>query len=308
MEYIDFGNTGIKVSKIGLGTLTMGGLQKNCAQKHVESVVARCVERGINFCDTAQLYSSYNVAKAMLERKKDAVIISKSYAWDKASAREAVEEALKALNRDYIDVFLMHEQESKHTVRGHWEAVEEYQNMKSEGKIKHLGVSTHKIELAKEIWRFPFIEVLHPLINHNGFGLFDGSREDMELAINNAISNGVAVYAMKIFGGGHLLSEREKALDYLKKANFPAVIGMSTLNEVDFNCDYIETGKSDVIAQVKSKKITVHDWCELCGNCVESCPQNALAIIDNKIQVDKEKCVLCGYCGAHCQNMCIKIF
>ncbi len=308
MEYIKFGNTGIKVSKIGLGTLTMGGLQKNSTQKEIDLVTARCVERGINFCDTAQLYSSYNVAKSMIERNKDTVVISKSYAWDKKTAREAVEEALKALDRDYIDVFLMHEQESKHTIKGHWEAVKEYEKMKAEGKIKHLGVSTHKIQLAKEIWRFPFIEVLHPLINHKGYGLFDGSKEDMECAIKNALDNGVGVYAMKIFGGGHLLSERKEALEYLQNSNFPAVIGMQTTAEVDFNCDFIESGSSSAVPEIQEKQITVHDWCELCGNCVASCPQKALEIKNGKVEVERGKCVLCGYCGAHCENMCIKIF
>ncbi|MFI3167432.1 MAG: aldo/keto reductase [Bacillota bacterium] len=308
MQYIDFGNTGIKLSKIGLGTLTMGGLQKGSSNAEIAKVCERCVDRGINFCDTAQLYSSYNVAREMLKIKRDTVVISKSYAWDKKSAREAVEEALQAINRDYIDGFLMHEQESRHTMKGHAEAFLEYQKMKQEGKIRHVGISTHKVELVKDLWRFPEIEILHPLINHRGFGLFDGTKEEMEIAIENATNSGVGVYAMKIFGGGHLLSERKEALEYLSKKDFPAVIGMSLPCEVDYNCDMIEKSHSEVLPKIASKQITVHDWCELCGNCVSHCPQNALSIKNGKVQVDKNACVLCGYCGAYCESMCIKIF
>lgn len=308
MEYIDFGKTGIKVSKIGLGTLTMGGLQKASSQAEIRKVCEKCVERGINFCDTAQLYSSYNVAREMLKVNKETVIISKSYAWDKQTARDAVEDALKQTGKDFIDVFLMHEQESRHTMAGHNEAAMEYQKMKAEGKIKHIGVSTHKVALAQDILKFPFVEVLHPLINHRGFGLFDGSKEDMENAIQTAMQSGIAVYAMKIFGGGHLLSERKQALSYLANSNFPAVIGMSTPEEVEYNCDIIEKGFAKSEPIIQNKQITVHDWCELCGNCVSHCPQNALSIQNDKVIVDKSACVLCGYCGAHCENMCIKIF
>ena len=308
MEQIKLGTTNLKVSKIGLGTLTMGGLQRDFNIEEIDKVVARCVERGINFCDTAELYGSYNVVNSFIKRSKDAIVASKSYAYDKTTARNAVEDCLRQIGREYVDIFLLHEQESQYTMKGHMEAVEEYSKMVDEGKIKYLGVSTHKIQCVKDIVKFPFVKVCHPLINHRGFGLFDGTKQDMEQAIERAMDNGIGIYAMKIFGGGHLLSERIKALEYFKMKPYSGVIGMSDTSEVDFNCDIIENGKTIFMPKIEKKKLQIHDWCELCEECVNHCPQKALRMEKGKIRINRKKCVLCGYCGGYCKSLCIKIY
>lgn len=311
MQYNDLGKTGIKVSRLGLGSLTMAKLQKGSTKSEIKNVIASCVENGINFVDGAELYGCYDVLAEFVRQNRNVVIASKSYAYDEKGARKAVEEHLRAINRDYIDVFLMHEQEDEWTIRGHCEAFEFYEKMKREGKICAIGVSTHRVTCVKDALKFPWIDVVHPLINYKGYGIFDGTREDMENAISACSKRGIGTYSMKVFGGGHLLSERKAAVDYVLSKPYidSSVIGMSTPEEVEYNVALFEGKSTDGInADIASKQVKIQYWCEKCLKCAAVCPQNAIQLVGGHVTIDEEKCVLCGYCGSACENMCIKLF
>ncbi len=311
MEKRILGKTGIEVSRIGLGSLTMGKLQKNSPTEVIKAVTRQCFERGITFTDGAELYGSYEVLREMVALKRDTVIATKSYAYDTATAEKAFYEALKEINRDYIDIFLMHEQESELTIKGHHQALEFYMKMQQKGYIRAVGLSTHKIDCVRATAKFPEIQIVHPLINYKGYGLFDGSRQDMENAIKDCHNRGVGVYSMKIFGGGHLLADRIKAVDYILSQDYidASVVGMQTIDEVNFNVNLFE-GKevSSINAEIAKKKVVIEDWCEKCLNCAKACPQNAIHLVGDTVIIDETRCVLCGYCGSACENMCIKIF
>ncbi|MEG1519788.1 MAG: aldo/keto reductase [Clostridia bacterium] len=305
------GNTGIEVSRLGLGSLTMGRLQKNSSSETIKKVTKACYEKGINFCDGAELYDSYEVLREMVKLNRECVIASKSYAYDLPTAKKAFEEALREIGRDYIDIFLMHEQESEWTIRGHHEALEFYLKMKQAGYIRAVGLSTHKIDCVRATAKFPQIEIVHPLINYKGYGLFDGTRLDMENAIKDAHNRGVGIYSMKIFGGGHLLKDRIEAVDYILNQDYidASMIGMQSVEEVEYNVRLFERKDvSKIDAPILNKKVVIEPWCEKCMNCAKVCPQNAIHLVDNTVTIDESRCVLCGYCGSACENMCIKMF
>ena len=67
------------------------------------------------------------------------------------------------LDMDVLDIFLLHEQESRLTLRGHREALEYYLNEREKGRIRAVGVSTHNIEVVRAICEMPEIDVVHPL-------------------------------------------------------------------------------------------------------------------------------------------------
>ncbi len=310
MEKRQLGKSDIKISRLGLGSLTMGGLQRGSDPKTVERVVAKAIERGINFVDGAELYKSYNVLAEFVKQDKESIIATKSYAYDIKTATTAFEEALREINRDYIDIFLMHEQESEHTIRGHYEALEFYLKMKQQGKIRAVGLSTHKVQCVKDSLKFKEIEIVHPLFNKTGLGIFDGSRLDMENAVKAVVESGKGVYAMKIFGGGHLLNDRLDSAKYFLSQDYVhgAVIGMQTQEEVNFNADIFEGKVPSMEVEISNKEVKIHDWCIGCACCVKACPQDALKIEDGKCVCQKEKCILCGYCGSACPELAIKLF
>lgn len=74
--------------------------------------------------------------------------------------------------------------------------------MRSEGKIAHLGLSTHYIGAVKKAAAHDDIEVIHPLINRPGLGILDGTAGQMATAIEDAALAGKGIYAMKALAGG----------------------------------------------------------------------------------------------------------
>ncbi len=310
MEKRKLGISGAEVSRLIYGTLTLGPLQKNMSIGSGASLLNYAYDMGITAFDTAQYYKTYEYLKPVA--KKDAFIISKSYAFDRNGAKSALEEAFKGIGRDYIDVFLMHEQESEHTIKGHMAALEYYLEQKQKGYIGHVGLSTHRISGVLGAIKYDEIEIIHPLINVTGIGIEDGTREDMEQVLIGAHNMGKGIYGMKVMGGGNLIKSREEALDYALGCGFldALAIGMASKSEIDYNIKYIsgdKEGAQKTGADIRDKRLHIEQWCTGCGSCTKRCGQCALSIKDGKACVDYSKCVLCGYCGGACPEFCIKV-
>lgn len=314
MEYRELGQTGIRVSRLCFGALTVGPLQANLSVQEGGAVIARALDAGVNFIDTAEYYHTYEHIKEGIQgRAQEVVIASKSYAYTKDGMQESLEKALRELGRDYIDIFLLHEQESALTIKGHWEAVEFLLGEKKKGTVRALGISTHSVEGVVAAALVPEFDIIHPLINIAGVGIMKGNREDMERAIGEAHLMGKGMYGMKSLGGGNLLARVQEAFSYvLSLPGLSAVaVGMRTLAEVDYNVKIFEglLPSPEVIQQVASepRRLHIESWCEGCGQCLARCGAKALQLVDGKATVDESLCRLCGYCGAVCPEFCIKI-
>lgn len=314
MKYIQLGNTGIKVSRMCFGGLVIGPLQCNMPVEQGASVIRAALERGVNFIDTAELYGTYDhIREACRGLAERPVVASKSYAYTAQGAAESVEKARRGLDVDVLDIFLMHEQESRLTLRGHREALEFYLNEREKGRIRAVGVSTHNIEVVQAICDMPEIDVVHPLVNITGIGIGDGTVGEMLEAVERANKMGKGVYSMKPLGGGNLLNSYDECLDFVLGLPFihSIAIGMQNTDEVEMNIAKFE-GRTvpeklrEAVGSVK-KRLHIDYWCEGCGRCVKRCGQQALSLTGGKAVVDSGKCVLCGYCGSVCPQFAIKI-
>ena len=117
----------------------------------------------------------------------------------------AFEEARRELDRDKLDIFLLHEQESALTIKGHYEALEFLLEERAKGNLGAIGISTHAVAGVMAAADLPEIDVIHPIINRYGHGIIDGSRDDMLQAIEYAAAQGKGLYGMKALAGGCLL-------------------------------------------------------------------------------------------------------
>lgn len=314
MEKVLLGNTNIEVSRLCFGSLTMTPFQANLTIKEGAYLIEHAYNRGINFLDTAEIYENYGYIREALKgiKREDYIIATKTYAYTEEMARDSVELALKELDTDYIDIFMLHEQESIHTLRGHYDAIEYFLKAKDQGKIRAIGISTHKVAGVRGIMSFPEIEVVHPIVNKYGIGINDGSIEDMLNELKALRDKGVGIYAMKPLGGGHLIKEAESSLKFVKNIPFidSIAIGMQSTDEIDANIQLINNGFiSDNISNKinkKNRKLLVADYCIGCGKCEERCQQNGIKVIDN-MAAPNEKCILCGYCATVCPDFCIKV-
>ncbi len=313
MEYRPLGETELTVSHLCFGALTVGPLQKNLSVAEGAKVIRRALEQGVNFIDTAQLYGTYpHIARALEGWDEPVVIATKSYAYTAELMHQALEEARRELDRDVIDVFLLHEQESIHTIRGHWPAFEVLLQAKLNGIVKAVGVSTHAVACVRQAASVPEIDVISPLINRAGVGIIGGSKEDMLSAMAFAKQMGKGLYAMKPLAGGHLYKDAQAALRFaLANESLASVaLGMQSAAEVDANiaiCEGRETPTLLAQAAAWPKRLHIEEWCAACGACVDACGSGALRLQGGQLHHDAERCVLCGYCGASCPEFALKI-
>ena len=319
----------LKISKLCFGSLCMGPLQSRLFVREGAEVIGRAVSMGVNFIDTAQIYKTYPYIKAALEKTRERIFIStKTYAHTRELAARALDEALCGLGRDQIDIFLLHEQESIHTIRGHIEALEYLFRQKQEGVIKAVGISTHHVAGVWGAIEFNRtgggykLDVIHAMYNMAGLGIIpDKTKEgesavsQMETALSEAKKNGFFIFSMKALGGGNLFSQAEKALGFsLSKPFIDSIaVGMKSGSEVLANVNFFETGKfnaeyyEDYKKTAEKKRLHIDGWCEGCGECVKICPAGALKILKNKAVCEQADCVLCGYCSGACGCFAIKI-
>lgn len=313
MERVTLGKTGISVSRLCFGTLTMGPLQKKLPLSTGIGLMEAAFTRGVNFLDTAELYQTYDYVRGALRLYPDTVVATKCYAYDEAGAERSFRLAVEGIGREYVDIFLLHEQQSEHTLRGHREALEYLLKRKREGAIGAVGISTHFVSAVRAMRAYEELTVLHPLINMAGIGIADGTREDMEQALGALSETGAGIYSMKPLGGGHLISQREEALSYALSLPYAhsVALGMQSLAEVEYACAVFsgENAPGEVLSRLDTaqRSVLVEDHCTGCGTCVAYCSGGALSIGGSRVKVDARKCVRCGYCGARCPEFCIKV-
>jgi aryl-alcohol dehydrogenase-like predicted oxidoreductase len=303
------------VSKLCYGTLSLSILQNHDSLENKVNLLNYAYEKGINFFDTAELYDNYDILNEFIKDKdRDKLTIAtKSYAYDRKTAEYSVNKALKELNTDYIDVFMLHEQENGNNFLGHYEAVERFMKYKEQGIIRHFGISTHRVQAVRDSIKFKEIEFIFPLFNMDGIGIQDGTIDEMIYAVKKAKEYNKFIMAMKIYGGGHLINRAKEAFAFvggIKEIDSIAV-GMSTIEEIDANICYLENNELNINIKNKirnqKRTLVVEEWCVGCGKCAKKCRQNALRIIDGKCVVDMDKCVLCSYCAGECTDFYIKI-
>lgn len=304
------GKTGLSVSRLCFGSLPFSPLQRDCSPEEAGELLGKAFALGINFIDTAQYYRNYPHIRVGLRRTKgDIVLATKTYAHTKALCMEAVEEARRETGRDMIDIFLLHEQESEHTLRGHREALDWLYTCKARGIIKAVGLSTHHIAGVTAAVQAG-LDVVHPLINRCGLGIADGTREEMEAAIDGARTAGLGVYVMKALGGGHLYKEAGAALSYAMRWGDSVALGIRDMDELSDDIHFFECGTfppNTAVQKNALRRVWVGDWCTGCGNCAKACKTGALTIQNGRAVCEDGRCVLCGYCGGRCKELCLKL-
>lgn len=309
------GKTELSVTRICFGTLTIGPLQSNMTIEEGSFIIEQALSKGINFLDTAELYGTYPYIKSAIRKTGiQPVIATKSYAYSKDQAEKSLELAMSQLDMDVIDIFMMHEQETELTMKGHQEALDYYLNEKEKGRIKAVGVSTHAVEVVNHAAMMPEIDIISPIYNLKGLGIIDGTGEEMSKAISFAKKTGKGIYTMKPLGGGNIINAYDDCMDFLiENDDIDSIaIGMKSIDEIEMNCRKVcgmeITKELRDRVSLQKRSLHVEFWCEKCRKCVSRCQQNALSFEEGSIMVDHDKCVMCGYCSAVCDVFALKIY
>ncbi|MBN2557585.1 MAG: aldo/keto reductase [Clostridia bacterium] len=213
MQRIEFGKTGIKTARFGLGCMRFPG-----EQKKVDEIIRHALDHGISYLDTAYIYdgNEIKVGKALKGGYRDkAVLATKSPVWDIRSHgdfEKYLDEELKRLGTDRVDIYLMHSlnpDNFKKIVEN--DCFSFLDRMVEKGKILHRGFSFHGTNaLFKEIvdchdWDMAQIQ-LNILDEFEQAGL-DG--------LKYAYKRGLATVIMEPLRGGHLINDYPGEIDAL---------------------------------------------------------------------------------------------
>ncbi len=162
MEYITLKNSNLKVSRFQMGGCPMGGF--GWGETHEQDfldAINVAIEKGVNFFDTADIYglgqSELTLAKGV-QGKRDKIVIQSKFGvrrqngktvYDNSPAymRQALEESLKRLNTDYLDVYVIHYRDNTPIE----EVVDGLKTLQKEGKIRYFGLSNITKEHLTEL-------------------------------------------------------------------------------------------------------------------------------------------------------------
>ncbi len=177
MKYRRLGKTGWMVSEISLGTWQVGGKWGTTFdERTAEEIINAAIDEGINFIDTADVYSGgkseRTVANVVRDRKKDVKIATKcgrrlsphaADSYTPAALRKFVEDSLANMRLDVLDLVQLHCPPTPVYYRP--EIFETFDRLKDQGKIRFLGVSVERVEEAVKAIEYPNVATVQIIFN-----------------------------------------------------------------------------------------------------------------------------------------------
>ena len=316
MEHVVLGKTGLKVNKNGFGALPVQRISKEDAV----ALLQKAFQNGINYFDTARAYSdSEEKMGAALHEVRDQIIIStKTAAQNGEDFWKDLEMSLHKLQTDYIDLYQFHNPAfcpKPGDGSGLYEAAME---AKEQGKIRHIGITNHRIAVAKEAVLSGLYETLQFPFSYLA------SEEEVEL-VELCRQKEVGFIAMKGLAGG-LIHNSACAYAFMCQPQFAHVEpiwGIQREWELDEFLSYQEQApelNEALLAEIqKDKDQLAGEFCRGCGYCmpcpagieINNCarmslmlrraPQEAWLSEEWQEKMKKiENCLHCGSCMKKC--------
>jgi predicted aldo/keto reductase-like oxidoreductase len=268
------GKTGLEVSRVGFGGIPIQRLTEDEAVR----VVRRCLDLGVTFIDTANAYttSEERIGKALAGssvQREQVVIATKTGARDEATAREHLELSLNHLQTDYIDIWQFHGVstfEAYEQILGPGGAMEAAREALRAGKIRHIGVTSHSMDVALKMVPSGHFETIQFPFNFV-------TREPADELLPLAREHDMGFIAMKPFAGG-MLDDANLAIKWLLQ--FDSVVpdpGIESFAEIE-EIVGIVSGPWELTPEEQQEMERVRAevgtrFCRRCGYC-EPCPES----------------------------------
>jgi aryl-alcohol dehydrogenase-like predicted oxidoreductase len=177
MKKVRLGDTGIEVSRLGIGTGTWHPLGQ-CAQALMDEdelagLLIFALEQGVNFWDTAFQYGTYtHIKKALKQVRRSEVVLTTKFitSAEKDTIRD-FEYSLKALDTDYLDVCLLHAVRTGREFKKRFGALDAMLRLKEQGKVRAVGFSSHGLSGLIYGLELSEIDVVWARMNHAGLNM-----------------------------------------------------------------------------------------------------------------------------------------
>ena len=314
MDRVTLGKTGITVCRNGFGALPIQRIGKEDAAY----LVRKAYENGVNFFDTARAYtdSEEKLGYATSSFRDKIFIATKTAAKNGEDLKKDLETSLSLLKTDYIDIYQFHNPPfcpKPGDGTGLYEAMLEAKN---EGKIRHIGITNHRLGVAQEAIESGLYETLQ-----FPFSYISGEKEMELLAMCREKDMGFI--AMKGLAGGLLNNSRVCYAFMSQFDNVLPIWGVQRERELDEWLSYNDNPPvmDEEVKSIieKDRKELSGDFCRGCGYCMP-CPmgikisecarmiqmirrspsQGQLGAEAQAMMANIHNCVKCGKCMDKC--------
>lgn len=314
MDMVTLGSTGITVNKNGFGALPI----QRISLEDAADLARKAYAAGITFFDTARAYSDSEIklGEAFDGMREKVYIATKTAAQNVEDFWKDLETSLKNLRTDYIDIYQFHNPAFCPKPGDGTGLYEAMLAAKAQGKIRHIGITNHRLAVAHEAIESGLYETLQfPFC-------YLATEKDMEVeeACRKA---GMGFIAMKALSGGLINNSRAAYAFEAQYENVLPIWGVQREKELDEFISYIDNPPQ---MDEEIKKLIEHDreeligdFCRGCGYCmpcpagieINNCarmslmlrraPSDAWLTEDWQEKMKKiENCLHCNKCKSHC--------
>lgn len=221
-DTITLGNTGIKTSRVSMGTGVSGGNRQSnhtrMGAENAHKLIREIYERGVRNFDLADLYGTHQLVPAALDGvPRDRYAMCSKIWWrpggipekERPDADVVVTRFLKELKTDYLDLVLLHCVESADWPTVLAKQMEILADLKKKGLIRAHGVSCHSLPALAAAVDQPWVDSVHARINPFKIKM-DGTPEEVGAVLRKLRAKGKGVVGMKIIGEGALRNDEER--------------------------------------------------------------------------------------------------
>ena len=225
-DIVTLGKTGIKVSRLAIGTGTSGfnyrsnqsvGLGIN----GLADLLQVAYEQGINFWDSADQYGTHPHLKEALKRvpREKVVILTKTKATTTEEMKSDLDRFRKEIGTDYIDILLLHLMRDSEWPTVKQGAMKVLSRAREDGIVRSHGVSCHTLGALESAANSDWVQVDLARINPFGAAM-DADVPIVEKVLQKMHNDGKGIVGMKIFGGGRLVNKVDECLRYVLNLDF----------------------------------------------------------------------------------------
>lgn len=266
MKRVTLGTTGITVPQNAFGALPVQRVDMEMASL----ILRRAYEGGMTFFDTARAYSDseQKIGKALGEVRDKIFLTSKTMARTPEAFWCDLEESLRMLQTDYIDIYQFHCVDTCYRPGDGTGMYECMQKAKEQGKILHIGVTSHKLEVARECVKSGLYETMQYPLSYLSID------KELEL-VDMCKEQKMGFIAMKGLAGG-LINNSRAAFAFMSQFDHVLPIwGIQKLEELEEWLGYMEHPPvldEEITAFIEKEKLELTgDFCRGCGYCLP-CP------------------------------------
>jgi predicted aldo/keto reductase-like oxidoreductase len=274
MKKVRLGRTGLQVTRWGLGGIPLSTVMGGNTEEVIEEVIHGALDYGINFIDTSRVYmdSETNIGNVLKTRRGECVIASKSYKRTRDDVLADLEESLRQLHTERIDLYQVHAlyPHEVSTVMGKGGALEGFKKAKDEGMIGFIGVTSHHVSVLMELIKTgEFDTVMFP------FNVIEREPEKELIPLSRLHDIGTIV--MKPLAGGAIRTI-EQSFNFFNSFGVDVILnGVSNLDELKENLKCAESEKALTVEELKDFKEEVaslgKEFCRRCSYCMP-CPND----------------------------------